>query len=73
MGITFGSRVLDWTLARKSIWHEFFSLLIAVLIGALIGISTSFSKIAQQWPTQEMESRGTSMGLLTGIAIAIPR
>lgn len=73
MGITFGSRVLDWNLALRSMWNEFLSLLLAVLIGAIIGVCTSFCPVAENWPTEQMSSRGDTAGLVTGIAIAIPR
>ena len=70
MGMTFGSQVLDWDLAVRSCWHEFLSLLLAVLIGAIIGICTSFCPSADSWPTEQMSSRGDTTGLITGIAIA---
>jgi hypothetical protein len=52
---------------------ESVALLLAVLIGAIIGISTSWSPVAEEWPTPEMIGRGDVVGLLTGVAIAIPR
>jgi len=43
------------------------------MIGALVGLGAGFTKIAEEtWPTNEMEIRGETQGLLTGIAIAIP-
>ena len=73
MGITFGSRVLDWKLARESAAVELGALAIAVLTGAVVGFAAAFSQYADDWPTPEMESRGDVSGLITGIAIAIPR
>lgn len=73
MGITFGSRVLDWKLARDSAFNEVAALLICVLTGAAVGFSSAFTEYADDWPNSEMASRGTSSGLVTGIAIAIPR
>jgi uncharacterized membrane protein len=73
MGMTFGSRVADWSLARSSALNELGALLIAVLVGVVIGFASSFSPIAEEWPTEEMGSRGDLTGLITGIAIAIPR
>jgi hypothetical protein len=64
---------MDWPLAKYSAFVEAVALLLAVLIGAIIGFSTSWADIAQEWPTREMGSRGDTVGLLTGIAIAIPR
>ncbi|KAL3939225.1 MAG: hypothetical protein SGBAC_006014 [Bacillariaceae sp.] len=72
MGITFGSRVLDWKLARESLAVEVGALLIAILTGAVVGFASAFSEFADDWPTEEMASRGDVIGLVTGIAIAIP-
>lgn len=72
MGMTFGSQVLDWGLTTRSCWHEFLSLLLAVMIGAVIGVTTSFCPSADTWPTEQMSSRGDTTGLIAGIAIAIP-
>jgi hypothetical protein len=47
--------------------------MLAVLIGAIIGFSASWSDSADEWPTDEMASRGDTIGLITGIAIAVPR
>ena len=48
------------------------ALLISVVIGGAIGFTSSFSSGAEDWPTNEMLSRGEPMGLVTGICIAIP-
>ena len=72
MGITFGSRVKDWSLASFSFIHEVVALLICIIIGAIIGFSASWSAAATEWPTEEMASRGDVTGLITGLAIAIP-
>lgn len=72
MGMTFGSRVCDWKLAKWSAANELTSLLLAVSIGACIALTSSWTESASEWPTNEMISRGETTGLLTGIAIAIP-
>ena len=48
------------------------ALLISVAIGGAIGFTSSFSSGAEDWPTNEMLSRGEPLGLVTGICIAIP-
>ena len=73
MGITFGSRVFDWKLAKSSAAVEVGALLIAVAVGAVVGFASAFSAFADDWPTEEMSSRGDVGGLITGMAIAIPR
>ena len=72
MGMTFGTRVLDWKLARESALVEVSALAIAVVIGAIVGFGSSWS-LGDNWPNDEMGSRGDIAGLITGIAIAIPR
>ena len=74
MGMTFGSRVLDWSLTKSSAKVEIGALLISILIGAIIGFSSFWATDDfENWPTEEMRSRGDITGLFTGIAIAIPR
>ena len=49
------------------------ALLISILIGMIIGFSSFWATPdLDAWPTNEMSSRGDIVGLLTGIAIAIP-
>ncbi|CAB9497030.1 Domain of unknown function (DUF389) [Seminavis robusta] len=73
LGLTFGSRVRDWPLVTGSLFNESMALMVCVLIGLLIGILAGFTKDAREnWPTSEMESRGDVIGLLTGVAVAIP-
>ena len=73
MGITFGSRVLDFKLAKDSAFNELAALFIAVVVGAVVGFASAFSEFADDWPTPEMLSRGEVDGLIVGIAIAVPR
>lgn len=73
LGLTFGSRIQDWPLVKLSLKHEVYALMVCVLIGAIVGLAAGFTPLAKErWPTNEMESRGQWMGLLTGIAVAIP-
>lgn len=72
MGMTFGSRVLDWRLAKFSFRNELISLAVCIVVGLLIGLGASWSTDAGSWPTQEMAARGDAMGLIVGIAIAVP-
>lgn len=44
-----------------------------VIIGALVGLGATFTDLASDtWPTNEMQIRGEPLGLITGIAIAVP-
>jgi uncharacterized membrane protein len=70
--MTFGSRVLDRELTSFSFKHEVYSLLVCIGIGMLIALGSFWTESAQEWPTEEMASRGTFVGLIAGAAIAIP-
>lgn len=72
LAVTFGSVVHDWQLVRVGALSELLSLLLCVLDGFLVGLC--FAPFGPQFglPTAEMLGRGTGVGLITGIAIALP-
>lgn len=70
--MTFGSRVLDWELTSFSFKHEVISLIVCVFTGMLVALASFWTESAEEWPTEEMASRGTLVGLVAGVAIAIP-
>ena len=73
LGIIFGSQVRDFPLVFYGFFNETVALTGCLVIGLLIGLFAGFTPEATaNWPTQEMESRGNPVGLLTGIAVAIP-
>jgi uncharacterized hydrophobic protein (TIGR00271 family) len=73
LGLTFGSRIRDFPLARLSLFNELIALLGCIGIGVLCGICAAFTpSAAEDWPTSEMEGRGDPIGLISGIMIAIP-
>ena len=72
LGLTFGTRIRDFPLARLSLFNELIALLGCVVIGVVCGICAAFTASAEDWPTAEMEGRGDPIGLISGIAIAIP-
>lgn len=72
MGMTFGARIDDWRLVRSSFLVETYSILICFFVGALITLCAGWTELADTWPTNEMQIRGETSGLVIGIAIAIP-
>ncbi|KAG7371726.1 protein of unknown function DUF389 containing protein [Nitzschia inconspicua] len=72
MGMTFGSRVLDWELTSFSLKNEMVSLVVCIVTGILVALCSAWTSSAQEWPTDEMAGRGTEVGLIAGVAIAIP-
>ena len=75
MGFTFGTMVREWPLVLRSLLNECLSLLLCVFIGFLVGLmflSDAFRATYDEWPSNEMISRGEELGLIYGILIAIP-
>lgn len=75
MGFTFGTMLREWPLVLRSLLNECLSLLLCVFIGFLVGLmflSDAFRATYDEWPSNEMISRGEELGLIYGIFIAIP-
>ena len=74
LAITFGTMIENNELVHMGLVNEVVSLVICILVGFV----TAWIFIACDahnewiWPTNEMGGRGTSVGILTGIAIATP-
>jgi hypothetical protein len=74
LAITFGTMIENKELVHMGLINEVVSLFICILVGFI----TAWIFIACDahnewiWPTNEMGGRGTSVGILTGIAIATP-
>ena len=75
MGFTFGAMVREWPLVLSSLRNELLSLMLCVFIGFIVGLmflSEAFSPTYNEWPSNEMISRGEELGLLYGVFVAIP-
>jgi uncharacterized hydrophobic protein (TIGR00271 family) len=72
LAVTFGSVVRDWQLVRVGVLSELLSLLLCVLDGFLVGLCFAPFGPSFGIPTAEMLNRGTSVGIVIGIAIALP-
>jgi len=73
MGLTFGTCIEDWSLVKYSFVNESLALTGCIVVGLLIGLPCGFTNMAEtEWPTAEMQGRGEAVGLITGLAIAIP-
>jgi uncharacterized hydrophobic protein (TIGR00271 family) len=72
LAVTFGSVVRDWQLVRVGVLSELLSLLLCVLDGFLVGLCFAPFGPSFGIPTAEMVSRGTGVGIIIGIAIALP-
>jgi len=60
MGMCFGIRIADFKLARFSFRNEIFSLLTCIGVGIVLSLICSWMPISHDWPTPEMENRGST-------------
>ena len=72
VAVTFGTIIKDWSLVKMGLGSESISLAICVLTGFLLGLVMVPFTETLDWPTEEMNSRGEIMGLVSGILVAIP-
>ena len=67
VGLAYGSTINDWKMVRRAMRTEFFSLLFCILLGAVIGAMSGPTKLAEDWPTDEMISRSTLQNFLVAL------
>lgn len=74
LAITFGTMIENKELVHMGLVNEVVSLLICIIVGFVIAWIFILCDAHNEWiwPTNEMGGRGTSVGILTGIAIATP-
>ena len=70
MGISYGSYIYDRSLALKSVWTEIGSLLFCILSGMIMASCAGWTKMAENWPTEEMVARGNWEALMVGLPVA---
>lgn len=70
LGVTFGSAIRDWHLARQGLKGELIGSLTAILCGAIIGLLFVPLSSRFAWPTLEMSSRGEIANLIVGCVVA---
>ena len=69
MGMAYGSYIHDYKLKKKAFMTENISLVVCVLFGVVIGACTGWTGLAEEWPTNEMLTRGTWQNLLVGLPV----
>ena len=70
LGCSFGFAIRDRNLFLNGLLNEILCLIITFLIGVLIGTALSPYAGMLKWPTNEMRSRGQSIQLIFGAAVA---
>ena len=71
LGMAYSIIVWDWALFRQSVKNEIISLIICIIIGMIVCLTTGWTNLAHDtWPTNEMSSRGELTNLLVGIPVA---
>lgn len=66
----YGTTITDWKLVRNSMWVEGVSLVFCIFIGVVVGGVTGPTSLSDDWPTNEMWTRGTMSNFLVGLPIA---
>jgi len=87
LGFTYGSYIADWPMVFVSIRNTVIGVLLVWAVGAICGLFSSpyfihgdvqydsdsvGNPLRGMYPTEEMYSRGTWVGLIFGVAIAVP-
>ena len=70
IGMSYGVIIWDVPLIKRSALIESVSIFLCLVLGAVVGLCTLWTDLAESWPTSEMKSRGTRETFLCGIPIA---
>lgn len=70
IGMSYGLIIWDLKLIKRSMRNEIVSIIICVIFGLIIGLCCFWTQMADEWPTNEMLSRGTRTTFLAGFPIA---
>ena len=63
-----GLIIQDVPLIKRSMKNEILSVLLCIVLGLIIGAGCSWTDMAKDWPTTEMEGRASPTTLYAGIA-----
>jgi uncharacterized hydrophobic protein (TIGR00271 family) len=72
LGLTFGCVIKDWDMVARGALNEFIGVMIALVVGIVIGLLYYLSEDRFDWPTEQMASRGTLESLVLGTLYAFP-
>lgn len=73
VAVTFGYTIKDWTLVKIGLVSEGMSIILCVSIGLILGlVFVPFGPEPHGWMTDEIRTRGTLAGLISGVLVAIP-
>ena len=70
LACSFGFAIRDKNLFITGLVNEFFALVITLLLGGIIGALLAPYADLLKWPTNEMRSRGQTIQLIFGAAVA---
>jgi uncharacterized hydrophobic protein (TIGR00271 family) len=70
VGLAYGTTICDWKMVKRAIRTECLSLVFCILVGAAIGASTGKTDLADDWPTNEMMTRGQLSNFLVALPVA---
>jgi uncharacterized hydrophobic protein (TIGR00271 family) len=70
VGMAYGATIRDWRLFRDAARTEILSLIFCIFSGAAIGFCTGWTDLAEAWPTEEMQIRGTWQNFMVALPVA---
>ena len=70
IGLAYGSTIRDWRMVWRSLKVELISVLVCIVVGVCIGLITGPTILSDDWPTDEMASRGSTTNLLVALPVA---
>jgi hypothetical protein len=79
MGMAYGFTIKDYDLVKHALFTETVSILVCIVMGCLIGLTTGWTDLANDWPTSVMLDRGSwqmffvscPVAFVSGLAVAV--
>ena len=69
VGMAYGATIHDFRLFKRALFTETLSLIFCVVIGMILGLCMGPTELAQDWPTDEMQVRGTWQNFFVALPV----
>ena len=70
IGLSYGSTIRDWKLVKRSLRNELISIAICIFMGMVVAVCTSYTELANDWPTAEMSGRRDLSNFCVSLPVA---
>ena len=70
VAMAYGTTIFDWRMIRVGLVTELVTLVLCIVIGAIIGLCTGRTALADEWPTHEMAVRGDWQNFYVALPVA---